>query len=96
MFAERQAQAQAVQQQAAAAGEQVKQQRSRRTTDEGARCTWTSWDPEVLAVLPAHVADEFPVVHNSGCAMLKSVFNELIRDVAAGRRSFAEWVRCKN
>jgi hypothetical protein len=57
------------------------------------RCTWISWDPELLAALPADVAAQFPVVLNSGCAMHKPLFVDLMREVAGGKRSFEEWTR---
>lgn len=56
------------------------------------RSQWISWDPELLQVLPAEVQQQFPVVHNSGIAMHRPLFEQVCREVAAGRRSFEEWV----
>jgi hypothetical protein len=44
-------------------------------------------------VWPAEVQQQFPVVLNSGITVHKPLFEDLMREVAAGRRSFEEWVR---
>jgi hypothetical protein len=67
--------------------------RVRKTVEGVIRSTWTSWDSELVQALPAEVQHQFPVVLNSGIAMHKPLFLDLCREVAAGRRSFAEWVR---
>jgi len=65
-----------------------------RSMKEGVlRSQWTSWDSELLQMLPAEVQQQFPVVLNSGTAIHKPLFEDLCREVAAGRRSFEEWVR---
>lgn len=78
---------------ALAAGQQYKQKRSNKDTDQGTRSTWVSWDQELLNVLPAAVAAQFPLVMSSGCAVHKQLFDDMLREVAAGRRSFSEYSR---
>jgi hypothetical protein len=90
-LAEKKRQETAVAQAAAEAGvAQPWQRRSRQMQEGKIRCTWISWDPELLA---AEVAAQFPVVQTSGCAMHQPLFEDLVREVAGGKRSFEEWTR---
>lgn len=67
--------------------------RVRQMQEGDIRGQWTSWDKELVQVLPAEVQQQFPVVLNGGIAVHKPLFEDLMREVAAGRRSFEEWVR---
>jgi hypothetical protein len=78
---------------AKAAGDTSQPQRSRSMGQGVLRGTWTSWDSELLQMLPGDVRRQLPVVLNSGCAIHRPLFDDLCSEVAAGRRSFEEWVR---
>ena len=49
-----------------------------RQMEEGdIRGQWTSWDKELVQVLPAEVQQQFPVVLNGGIAVHKPLFEDL-------------------